>query len=179
MGGARRWDGVWAAALALAAWSWLGGDAGAGAKGINPKVIKEQFEQARKDAEVVAVVRVLSASCTEVDRQPGSRSVTLELALQVVRSEKGPVKQGEILLVARKVNLPPNRLGPGVYEYAAAVRRFPFTPGVQGDVALRWDARQRRYAALAGWVEMPNPKRNAIPTEVGRAYVAGDAPPAK
>jgi hypothetical protein len=178
MGGTHRWDGVWAAAVALAAYGWLGGDARVGAQPINPKVFKQQFEDARKDAEVVAVVRVLSASCIETAGQGKARSVTLELALQVVRSEKGPVKQGEILVVSHKVNLPAGP-GPGMYGYMGAVRRFPFTPGVRGDVALRWDAERRRYAAIAGWVEMPNLSATAIPTEVGRAYVAGDAPAMK
>jgi hypothetical protein len=116
MGGARRWDGVWAAAVALAAYGWLGGDARVGAQPINPKVFKQQFEDACKDAEVVAVVRVLSASCTETAGQGKPRSVTLELALQVVRSEKGPVKQGDILVVSHKVTLP---AGPGPKMYGS------------------------------------------------------------
>jgi hypothetical protein len=165
------------AAGTFAVLGWVG-ESRVAAQPINPQVFKKQFEEARKDAEVVAVVRVLSASCTEAKGEGKARSVTLELALQVVRLEKGAVKQGDILVVAHKVNLPAGP-GPGAYGYMGAVRRFPFVPGVRGDVALRWDAERRRYVGIAGWVEMPNLNSSAIPTQVGMAYVAGDAPAPK
>ena len=66
-----------------------------------------------------------------------------------------------------------------MYGWMGAVRRFPFTPGVRGEVALRWNAERRRYEAIAGWVETPNMNSSAIPTEVGKAYGAGDTPAAK
>src|SRR5439155_1572488 len=144
-----------------AAFGWLGGESRVAAQPINPQVFKKQFEEARKDAEVVAVVRVLAASCTATMGEGKARAVTLELSLQVVRSEKGPVKQGDILVVSHKVNLPAGP-GPGSYGWMGAVRRFPCTPGVRGDVALRWDAERRRYVAVAGWVEMPNLSSTAI-----------------
>ena len=71
----------------------------------------------------------------------------------------------------------PSGPGPGSYGYMGAVRRFPFTPGVQGSVALNWDKESRRYTNVAGWV--PTPNNAAIPTEVGKAFVAGDTAPAK
>ena len=66
-----------------------------------------------------------------------------------------------------------------MYGWWGAVAQFPFTPGVHGDVALRWDKEGRRYAVVAGWVATPNRDARAIPTEVGKALVAGDAAGAK
>jgi len=141
------------------------------AQPINPQVFKVKFEEARKDAEVVAAVRVLAATCTETAGEGKARSVVLQLSLQVLEADKGPVKKNDIVVVRHKVNLPAGP-GPGSYGYMGAVRQFPFTPGVRGDVALRWDADSRRYVVVAGWVAEPNGA--AIPTEVGKAFVAGD-----
>jgi hypothetical protein len=157
---------------AVAALGWGGGNARLGAAPINPMVFKQQFEDAKKGAEVVAQVRVLTAVCTEAAGAGKARSVTLQLSLQVMEAEKGPVKKNDVLVVSHKVDLPAGP-GPRAYGYMAALRRFPFTPGAQGSVALRWDNARRCYAAVAGWV--PTPNNAAIPTEVGKAYAAGDA----
>jgi hypothetical protein len=159
-------------ALAVGVWGWDGGARLAGAP-INPKVFRQQFEEAKKTAEVVAGVRVLSAVCTEVAGGAGKpKSVTLQVSLQVTAVEKGPAKKNDVLVVSHKVDLPAGP-GPRAYGYMAALRRFPFTPGVQGSVALRWDKAHRRYAVVGGWV--PTPNNAAIPTDVGKAFVAGDA----
>jgi hypothetical protein len=139
---------------------------------INPMVYKTKFDAAKKDAEVVANVRVLSAVCTEAAGEGKMKSVTLQLALQVLESEKGPTKKNSVLVVAHKVNLPSGP-GPGSYVYMAAMRQFPFTPGVKGSVALRWDKELRAYTAIAGWV--PEPNNTAIPREVGAATMADTA----
>jgi len=153
--------------------AWVGSRAPLTAAPINPMVFKQQYDNAKKGAEVVAQVRVLSATCTETDAAAGkATSVTLQLCLQVLDAEKGPVKKSDVLVVSHKVTLPAGP-GPRAYGYMAAVRRFPFTPGVAGSVALRWDKDARRYVALAGWV--PTPNNAAIPTEVGKAFAAGDA----
>jgi hypothetical protein len=146
------------------------------AQPINPEVYKKEYEAAVKEAEAVAKVRVLAAVCTAVAGEGKSKSVTLQVSLQVLESEKGPIKKNDVLVVSHKVNLPSGP-GPGSYGYMGAVRRFPFTPGVEGQVALRWDKEARSYAVIAGWVPVPN--NAAIPTEVGKAFVAGDTPPAK
>jgi hypothetical protein len=139
---------------------------------------KTKFDAARKDAEVVAKVRVRAAVCTAVAGEGKQRTANLELALQVLEVEKGKVKKHDVLVVAHKVNLPAGP-GPGMYGYWASLSQFPFTPGAQGDVALRWDKEGRRYAAVAGWVPMPNRDPRAVPTEVGKALAAGDTAPAK
>ncbi len=142
---------------------------------INPQVYKQVFEQKRKDAEVVAHVRVLAAVCTEASSEsPENRSVTLKVSLQVLAVDKGPAHKNDVLVVTHSVHLPSGP-GPRAYVYMAAVRQFPFTPGVLGDVALRWDSERRCYVVVSGWVAEPNGA--AIPTEVGKAFVAGD--PAK
>jgi hypothetical protein len=146
------------------------------AQPINPEVYRKKFEEARKDAEVAATVRVLSAVCTAVEGEGKVKTVTLQVSLQVLDSEKPSVKKNDVLVVVHKVNLPSGP-GPGSYGYMGAVRQFPFTPGVEGSVALRWDKDTRHYAVVAGWV--PTPNNAAIPTEVGKAYVAGDTPKAK
>jgi hypothetical protein len=156
-------------ALTVAFMMALSGTSDAGP--INPQVYKTKFDAVKKDAEVVAEVRVLSAVCTETAGEGKAKSVTLQLALQVLDSEKGPAKKNEVLVVSHKVNLPAGP-GPGSYGYMGAVRQFPFTPGVKGNVALRWDKEQRRYVAIAGWVPAPN--NAAIPKEVGAVVVMGD-----
>ena len=160
---------VIASLAAAAAMSFSGTPAGA--QPINPQVYKKQFEEARKDAEVVADVRVVAVVCTETAGEGKAKSVTLRVALQVLEGTKG-AKKNDVLLVVHKVGLPSGP-GPGSYGYMGAVRRFPFTPGVHGSVALRWDEKQRAYTAIAGWV--PEANNAAIPTEVGKAFVAGDA----
>jgi hypothetical protein len=140
---------------------------------INPMVFKKKFEDSKKEAEAVAEVRVLSAVCTETAGEGKAKSVTLQLSLQVLESEKGPAKKNDVLVVTHKVNLPAGP-GPGMYGYTAAVRQFPFTPGVKGSVALRWDMEKRQYAVIAGWVPEPNLDAAAIPKEVGKASVASD-----
>jgi hypothetical protein len=155
--------------LAVAALCWAGGNVRLDAQAINPKVFKVKFEEAKKDAEVVARVRVLAAVCAEAGGK--GQPVTLQVSLQVLDSEKGPLKKNEVIVVKHKVT-PPAGPGPRAYGYQSALRQFPFTPGVTGDVALRWDKERRSYVAVAGWVEKPN--NAAIPLEVGKAYVAGD-----
>jgi hypothetical protein len=158
------------AAVSVAAFGWVGGEPPVRAAPINPAAFKAQFEQARKSAEVVARVRVLTAVCTAAGGKASSGVVTLQLALQVLEVDKGPVKRNDLVVVSREVT-PPAGPGPRSYAYMAAVRQFPLTPGVRGAVALRWDKEQRRYVALAGWV--PEPNGAPIPTEVGKALVAG------
>jgi hypothetical protein len=162
--GAVRW------LLAVAVLLGLGSQARLAAQAINPQVFKKKFEAARNEAEVVAKVRVLAAACSEAAAGKGG-PVTLQVALQVLDSEKGPLKKGEVVVVSHKVT-PPAGPGPRAYGYMSALRQFPFTPGVLGDVALRWDKERRAYVPVAGWVETPN---NApIPLEAGKAFVAGD-----
>jgi hypothetical protein len=159
----------------LAATLWLVGAGPLAAGPINPAVFKQKYEDARKDADVVAQVRVLAAVCAEVGGEDTGKSVTLNITLQVVEAEKG-AKKNDLLVVSRKVTLPAGP-GPRAYGYMAAVRQFPFTPGVKGAVALRWDKEHRSYMAVAGWV--PEPNNAAIPTDVGKAFVAGDPAPPK
>ena len=47
---------------------------------INPQVYKTKFDAAKKDAEVVAEVRVLSAVCTETAGEGKAKSITLQLS---------------------------------------------------------------------------------------------------
>jgi hypothetical protein len=150
------------------------GNARLAAAPINPQAFRLRYEEAKKTAEVVAEVRVLSAVCTDAEVKGKARTVTLQVSLQVVNAEKGPVKKNDVLVVSHKVTLPGGP-GPLAYGYMAAVRRFPFTPGVEGAVALRWDNASRRYVEVAGWVAMPNGA--AIPTEVGKVASAAAAKP--
>jgi hypothetical protein len=141
---------------------------------INPKVFEKKYEEAAKDAAVVAKVRCLAAVCTGVEGEGKAKAVTLSLSLQVLDAVKG-VKKNDVLVVSHKVNLPGGP-GPGSYGYMGAVRQFPFIPGVEGQVALRWDNDSRSYAVIAGWVATaPSINPAEIPTEVGKAFVAGDA----
>ena len=140
---------------------------------INPEAFKKKFEDARKEAAVVAQVRVLAVVCTEVMGEGRDRTASLQVSLQVLDSEKGAVKKNEVLVVPHKVHLPSGP-GPGSYGFWAAVRQFPTTAGVKGSVALNWDKEHNRYTVVAGWVPEPNLAATAIPTEVGKAYVAGD-----
>jgi hypothetical protein len=176
--GVRGWLVAAVAAGVLVALGLSGGDARVAAGPINPKAYQMKFDKAREKAEVVASVRVLAAVCTERTGEGKKGVATLELALQVLTVEKGPVKKNDVLLVAYKVNLPAGP-GPGMYGYWGALQQCPCTAGAQGDVALRWDKEARRYALLAGWVPSPNKTLGAVPSEVGKAYVAGDGPAPK
>jgi len=141
---------------------------------INPEAFRIRFESAKKDADVVAEVRVLTVVCTEAKREGDEvRSVTIQVAMQVLVVEKGTVKKNEIVVVAREVQLPAGP-GPRSYGYMGALRQFPFTPGVKGNIALRWDKEGRAYVAVAGWV--PEPNHAEIPKEVGKAIAAKDLP---
>ena len=141
------------------------------AQAINPQMFKKKFDEVKKDAELVAEVRVLTAVCTETSGEGKAKAVTLQLALQVLDCEKGPAKKNEILTVSRTVNLPSGP-GPGMYGYQSAQRQFPFTPGVKGNVALRWDKEHRIYSVLAGWV--PDINNAEIPREVGAVKSASE-----
>jgi hypothetical protein len=166
--------GVTALAVGVATFVTLGWPGRVYAAPIDPKVHKERYEKACKGAEVVAQVRVLAATCTDVKvEKDAPSSVTLQLSLQVLAVEKGPVKKNDVLTVALDVNLPRRDTDPFGVNYVEAQRQFPFTPGVKGSVALRWDAKARRYEPVAGWV--PDLGKAAIPTAVGKAFVAGDA----
>jgi hypothetical protein len=165
------------AALAVAGLVGPGSNAPVAAAPINPKIFKVKYDEAKKNADVAGQVRVLSVVCTEADAAAGKpKSVTLQLALQVLEVEKGPAKKNDVVVVCHKVTLPAGP-GPRAYAYMAALRQFPFTPGVEGSAALRWDNAKRCYTALAGWV--PTPNNAAIPTEVGKAAVAANAGGAK
>src|SRR5262249_40399130 len=145
---------AWACSVLAAAFllAWL--TESTSGQPINPQVYKKQFEKSKSDADVVAKVRVLAAVCTEAKgEKPGK--VTLQVSLQVLDVEKGPVKKNDVLVVSHEVELPAGP-GPRSYGYMGALRRFPFTPGVKGDVALRWDKDRKGYVNVAGWVEMPN-----------------------
>jgi len=143
-----------------------------GAAPINPAAFKERFEGAAKTAEAVGEVRVLAATCTATEGGGGDPvTVTLQVSLQMLTPDHGPVKKGDVIVVSHKVTLPAGP-GPRAYGYMAAVRQFPFTPGVQGNVALNWDKEHRCYRAVAGWV--PEPNGAQIPSEVGKSFTAGD-----
>src|SRR5947209_20225943 len=111
------------AILVVAVLAWVA-NAQLAAAPINPMAFKTQYEEAKKTAEVVASVRVLSATCTEAMAAGKVRTVTLQLSLQVLNVEKGPIKKSDVLVVSHKVTLPSGP-GPGAYGYMAAVRRFP------------------------------------------------------
>jgi hypothetical protein len=139
---------------------------------INPAAFKDRYDEAKKNAEVAGQVRVLSAACTAIEGAEGEpKTVTLAVSLQILEADKGPVKKDEVVLVCHKVQLPSGP-GPRAYGYMAAVRQFPFTPGVKGSAALRWDKEKRYYTAIAGWV--PEPNGAAIPSEVGKVFSASD-----
>jgi hypothetical protein len=148
------------------------------AQPINPQVYKQKFDEARKTADVVAEVRVLAVVCTELMGEGKSKSVNLQLAFQVLDSEKGPIKKNDLVVIAHKVNLPSGP-GPGSYGFWGALRQCPTTAGVKGSVALKWDKDSNRYSLVAGWVPEPNLMPSAIPTEVGKAFVAAEAAPPK
>jgi hypothetical protein len=163
--------GMRAATLPLAALVLAAGIAGlANAGPINPEVYRKTFEESKKTAEVVADVRVLTVVCTQATKEGDKvQAVTLQVALQMLAVEKGPAKKNEIVVVSRQVTLPAGP-GPRSYGYMGALRQFPFTPGVKGSVALRWDNDARAYTPIAGWV--PEPNNAEIPKEVGKSISA-------
>jgi hypothetical protein len=140
---------------------------------VNPAAFKEAFDAAKKDADVVADVRVVAVVCSEVAAGEGDNptTVTLQVVLLVEKSEKGTFKKNEVVTVTHKVALPTGP-GPRAYGYMAATRKFPFQPGVKGSVALQWKKDDRAYTALAGWV--PDPNGAEIPKEVGKVAVAAE-----
>jgi hypothetical protein len=145
------------------------------AQGINPKAFKIKFDQQRDKAEVVASVRVLAAVCTKAEKgEEGTQNITLQLCLQVKKADKGDVKEGQVLLVTHPImwNATPRPVA--LYSRQATLRTFPCVAGAMGDVALRWDAKQRSYVSMAGWV--PELPEGAPPTEPGKASVSGDTP---
>jgi hypothetical protein len=167
-----------AVVLAAGAALWLGGSARLAAQPINPQVHKKAYEEAAKTADVVAQVRVIKAVCVAAEGEGKVKSVTLEVSLQVLASDKGPLKKDEVVVVTRKVQLPSGP-GPGSYGYMGEIRKFPFVPGVTGQVALSQPKDKKGYVAVAGWVEMPNGNPNAIPRTVGQAITADNPPPEK
>ena len=138
---------------------------------VNPAAFQAKFDAAKKDADVVADVRVITVVCTEAKKEDDKvRSVTLQVAMQVLTVEKGPVKKNEIVVVSREVHfVGRSRPGGCTASMAEVTQQFPFTPGVKGSVALRWDKEGRAYAAVAGWVPEPNNDSRDIPKEVGKA----------
>jgi len=138
-----------------------------------PGFFEGRYEEARKQAEVVARVRVVSAVCTEAASEKTTPMVTLQLALQVLDAEKGPAKKNDVIVISRKVMLISGPEGTG---FMSDVRQCPLDPGVEGSVALRLDKEQRRYQLIAGLVP-PGRNGDAIPREVGKAAVASDKVP--
>jgi hypothetical protein len=142
------------------------------AQAINPKVYQIKFEEARAKADLVAEVTVLGVACTKSDDAgEGTRKLTLQLCLQVVKGDKGPAKQGELLLVTHEVNWNSRPGPPALYGRQGTLRSFPCVAGARGQVALRWDGPRRTYTSLAGWV--PELSQGAPPLEQGKATVAG------
>jgi hypothetical protein len=144
----------------------------ASAQAINPQAFKAKFDQEKGKADVVAAVRVLAVACTKAAKgEEGENALTLEMCMQVEKAEKGAAKTGEMLLVRHQINWS-NRLGPpALYGRQSTKRSFPCVAGTTGEVALRWDAEHRCYAALAGWV--PQLPAGDPPTDVGKVSVAG------
>jgi hypothetical protein len=147
---------------------------------INPKVYQQQFERARAKADVVAEVRTLAAACTKAEKgEGGSTKLTLELCLHVLKSEKGPARAGEILVVTHHLPNWSSRPGPpALYARMAMLRMFPCVPGAKGQVALRWSPKSRTYESIAGWVPEP-PGGASPPLEAGKAAVAAGGPGAR
>ena len=135
-------------------------------------VIKGQFEKLSATAEVVAHVRVVAAVCSDVKGDEDNRLVSLQLALQILDAKKGPVRKNDVVVVRHQVSLRSRKVAPA-YDYLNVARGFPFVPGVKGDVALRWDAEQRQYQSVAGFVAAPD-LTTPIPTQPGQVFVAGD-----
>jgi hypothetical protein len=97
-------------ALAFVVLGAAGSDRFVAAGPINPMAYKQKFEQSKKDAAVVAQVRVLAVVCTEVMGEGKARTANLQISMQVLDNEKGPIKKNDVLVVPHKVSLP---AGPG------------------------------------------------------------------
>jgi len=158
--------------VAAVAMMGMAGEVGSQEKApLGVAVFAEGFKRAKKDSDVVAEVRTLAVVCTDAKKQGEEVvGVTLQLAMQVVAAEKGPIKNHEIIIVEFRLEplvtvLPPVR--------NAGEFRFPYTPGVTGSVALRWDEKRRVYVGIAGWVGNPNYAK--IPLEVGKAITATES----
>ena len=141
------------------------------AQPIDAEVFKQRFEAARKDADVVAAVQVLSVGCSNVGGDERRKTATLQIALLVLENQRGTVARGDVLVVSHTLPLPTGP-GPGLHDHLAALRQFPSTPGAKGVVALRWNQDARRYTPIAGWV--PEPNHAAIPKELGQVFVWND-----
>ena len=144
-----------------------------GAAPVNPQVFKTMYDEKSKNAEIVAKVQVVYVTCSAATGEADNRSVTLQLGLKILEVEKGALKKDEVIVVSHKVTLPAGP-GPRSYGYMAAQRQFPFTPAVQGHVALNLDKEKNMYVVVVGWV--PEPNGAAIPTEVGKKIAVEDKP---
>jgi hypothetical protein len=165
------------ALLLVAAWAMtdLGNPGQLAAQPINPQVYKKRLDAAKKDADVVVTAKAIAVVCAAAEGQGKQRSVNLNVALQVLDTEKGSLKKNDVLVISRKVNLPSGP-GPGMYGYWGQQKQFPFNPGSQGELALRWNKESNSYDVLAGWVATP--QNVQVPTEVGQAAFAGSVPKA-
>ncbi len=153
--------------------------------------VRKTYEKAKQSADVVAEVRVLTVVCTAArkDKDGKLKSVTLQIAMQVLAVEKGNVKKNEIAVVSRDVETPQILTGkPGYipgppktvdllngkngYPNIGFDRHFPMAPGVKGHVALRWDEGSRSHVPIAGWVTETS--TSDIPVEVGKAFSLKD-----
>ena len=135
---------------------------------MDPEAQHHVFEKAKAGAEVVAEVRAIAAVCTDVKDQ----KVNLQVVLQVISVDKGPIKKNDVVVVSRIVRLPEG-LGPGSYGYWGETHAFPFEPGTKGEVALKWDKESRAYVELSGWVKESS--HAEIPKEVGRVVSAAES----
>ncbi|QVL32830.1 hypothetical protein KIH39_02605 [Telmatocola sphagniphila] len=130
--------------------------------------IKKQFESDKKEAEVIAEVRVLSVVCTEASGQdPMERLFELNICLQVLKVEKGSIRKNDLVVVSRSVT---TILHP--YADTTFYHKFPVNPGVKENVALKWDVQARRYGIVSGWVAEPFSSGLNFPREVGKAISA-------
>jgi hypothetical protein len=146
--------------------------------------LQKGFKKAKATADVVAEVRVVTVVCTEAQKKDNKlNSVTVQIAMQILEVEKGPIKKNEIVVVSRRVETPQELVAQGyipgakrtvdvldgksIYPNVGMSRDFPLAPSVKGHVALTWDKEARAYVPLAGWVTEPRPE--GVPVEVGKA----------
>lgn len=151
--------------------------------------VRKKYEAAKEAGDVVIEVRVLTVVCSAArkDDDDKLKSVTLQIAMQVLSVEKGPIKKNEIVVVSRDVETPQivtikhyntgtkqvDMLnGKNVYPNIGYSPQFPLAPGAKGNVTLRWDVDRRVYVPTAGWLIEPSP--DGIPVEVGKALSAKD-----
>jgi hypothetical protein len=83
-----------------------------------------------------------------------------------VKADKGPVREGELLLATHQVTWNNGPAPVALYGRQGALRSFPCVAGARGQVALRWDDQRRCYLGVAGWV--PELPRGSPPTEAGK-----------